>query len=338
MHSFAHYALPISIATSAFGALLLCLLALRYDFTTGDDDVRETAWRRRFTTSLGHAAAVVCFALTGGMAAVVLAVQAGPAAAPVSSPFVSKAPAASTAVDLRPLTEDQARLRSDIERLGRRLAETEAALQRVAGENGRLLGKVRALERITLAARAPAPSPPSVSPTSSARSAAPTGPAASVSAKPSQGPAVTSGVSAATHRSSGASVPSAPSATGSTAATAPGRLPAGDSSDLARGRSRGVMEPASPVRRGEDEVQAASLRGDRRDSASALPRDVTVAGPESNPRPAMTSRASVMSAAVATPEDTAPPHVRAEERARRFAGEVQHFFVRVGRVLKQLAE
>jgi hypothetical protein len=309
MHSFAHYALPICIGTSAFGALLLCLLALRYDFIAGDDEHRETAWRRRFTTSLGHAAAVVCFALTGGMAAVVLAMQSRPATQPMPPLLARMAPAASAAVDLRPVTDEQARLRKDVENLERRLAEAEGALERVAGENGRLVAKVRELERTTVAMRAAeSGAKPRV---------------ASVTRATRQPPASTT--TAASAAPTKASAPSAPSI-GASAPTAvapavvPGRGAGSDSQDVAGARSRGVSEPAPPARRGEDDIQAAT-RPDRREAMSALPRDVVTSGPPSRaPSPEASDDAG---------------SAELQRQARKFADDVQRFFSRVGRVLKR---
>jgi hypothetical protein len=78
MHALAHsatpWALPAVIVTSALGALLMCLLVLRYGFP-GDTEAESSpaeASRRRLLTRLGHAAAGVCFAISAMLGLVAL--------------------------------------------------------------------------------------------------------------------------------------------------------------------------------------------------------------------------------------------------------------------------
>src|SRR5688572_5691378 len=72
MQSIAQYGLGLSIVTSALGAFVLCLIVLRYGFVPPDDEAPDERYRRHFATRLGHAAGAVCFAISAGLAAIVL--------------------------------------------------------------------------------------------------------------------------------------------------------------------------------------------------------------------------------------------------------------------------
>ena len=60
------------ILASALGALVMCLLVLRYGFTPVSDTDRERADHQLLATRLGHATAGVCFLTTAILATVVL--------------------------------------------------------------------------------------------------------------------------------------------------------------------------------------------------------------------------------------------------------------------------
>src|SRR2546428_5338032 len=60
------------ILASALGALVMCLLVLRYGFTPVSDTDREGADHQLLVTRLGHATAGVCFLTTAILATVVL--------------------------------------------------------------------------------------------------------------------------------------------------------------------------------------------------------------------------------------------------------------------------
>src|SRR2546428_3474903 len=60
------------ILASALGALVMCLLVLRYGFTPVSDTDRERADHQLLVTRLGHATAGVCFLTTAILATVVL--------------------------------------------------------------------------------------------------------------------------------------------------------------------------------------------------------------------------------------------------------------------------
>jgi len=65
--------LVVCILASALGALVMCLLVLRYGFTPVSDTEPERADHQLLVTRLGHATAGVCFVATAILATVVLA-------------------------------------------------------------------------------------------------------------------------------------------------------------------------------------------------------------------------------------------------------------------------
>lgn len=66
-----------SVLASAIGALVMCLLVIRYGFTPAGDD-EDGGARRQLATRLGHAAAAVCFAATAMFAVIALAQRPAP--------------------------------------------------------------------------------------------------------------------------------------------------------------------------------------------------------------------------------------------------------------------
>jgi uncharacterized coiled-coil protein SlyX len=60
------------LVASGFGALVMCLLVLRYGFAAPPDDASQ-ARRREVATRLGHAIAATCFAATAILAVVLMA-------------------------------------------------------------------------------------------------------------------------------------------------------------------------------------------------------------------------------------------------------------------------
>jgi hypothetical protein len=140
MNAFAQLSLPGIVVTCALGALLMCLLVLRYGLATPhahEDESRAPALP--LTLHLGHAAAVVCFTVAAVLAVVALArSQRGPLPSAPS-------PAGGGA--------DTARLTAEVKTLQQRLAEAEsrvgAADRRVQGVETRVgaaEGKVAALD------------------------------------------------------------------------------------------------------------------------------------------------------------------------------------------------
>lgn len=60
------------VLVSGLGAVVMCLLALRYGFPPATDEVGDGRWRQ-IVTSLGHAVAAACFAAAAILAVVLVA-------------------------------------------------------------------------------------------------------------------------------------------------------------------------------------------------------------------------------------------------------------------------
>src|SRR5581483_11114498 len=96
MQTFAHEALAgghgpalaAIIVLSALGALAMCLLVLRFGFSSGDE-TPEQARGRAMVTRFVHAFAAVCFAACAMLAVVVLARRPAPPA-PTRDPEVAR--------------------------------------------------------------------------------------------------------------------------------------------------------------------------------------------------------------------------------------------------------
>lgn len=113
MHAFTHaaatWALPGIIAASALGALLMCLLVLRYGFPPAEG--APGANGRFLASRLGHAVAGTCFSVSAMLAVVALS-QPPRAAAPAPAPVVA----------------DTSALQAEVEGLRRQLATLEGRL------------------------------------------------------------------------------------------------------------------------------------------------------------------------------------------------------------------
>jgi len=131
----AQYALPGIVVLSALGAMIMCLLVVRYGLSADADEDPDDADRRQVVTRIGHAAAGVCFACVAILAVVALVARppAAPRAARAASQPVQHAAAASAAPtpaavddDLRKLEE---RLSRELNQLDDRVAATEDAVR-----------------------------------------------------------------------------------------------------------------------------------------------------------------------------------------------------------------
>src|SRR5689334_428718 len=113
----AHTALVVSIAASAVGALVMCLLVARYGLVSASEEDRG---RALLITRFGHALAGVCFAATGILAIVALI---SPTREPRSAP--------PTVVKVEPDRVAEARLQAlaaDVKALMARLDQAEARM------------------------------------------------------------------------------------------------------------------------------------------------------------------------------------------------------------------
>lgn len=165
MHPFAHYALVAAIVLSAAGAFLLCLLVGKYGFPTPAEETADVALRRLFVTRLGHAAAAVCFVMTGALAAVALSAQLRAAPAPATPPKAADPGAArAAAAEVSRLSAREAALSERLAALEERVRQSEGSMSQVASEQDRMLARMGELERARHAARTTASrtSPPSI--------------------------------------------------------------------------------------------------------------------------------------------------------------------------------
>lgn len=143
MQTFAHEALARShggalaaiIVLSALGALVMCLLVLRFGFPAPGDEPAEQGPRRLLLTRLGHAFAAACFAVSAMLAVVVLAERA-PARAAVAPP----------PDPLAARTADRVRaLEATLDTLARRVDAAEAAAARADAHADHVDATVQAL-------------------------------------------------------------------------------------------------------------------------------------------------------------------------------------------------
>lgn len=148
MHSIAQYGLGLSIVTSALGAFMLCLLVFRYGFAPPDEEAPDERYRRHLVTRLGHAAGAVCFAISAGLAAIVLG---APTHVESQAPVATVPPA-----ELATLRSENRRLGDSVHTLTARLDEAETAMQRLRATSTDAGAKLDRLERI---ASAPRPAP-----------------------------------------------------------------------------------------------------------------------------------------------------------------------------------
>jgi len=133
MPPLAHAALAASIALSALGAVVICVLTAAYGFTPPDEGTAAHATRRTLLTRVGHAVAASCFAGTAILLAVVL-VQLSRALPPPGDARVPELAAKLDAQTLR-LQGVEQRLKDSEQTLERVETQlTEVATRRVPAE------------------------------------------------------------------------------------------------------------------------------------------------------------------------------------------------------------
>lgn len=168
------YALPGIVLVSALGAVIICLLMLRYGFTAAHEEDPDEASHRLLVMRFGHALAALCFA--GAAVLAVVAVKAT-GTETARAPIAAAAPAADPA--------EVAELRDDIRRLEDRLNRELVAIEERLGsaettgsdKQGRVEPRpepARRAQPADVAGLPPATRPPQRAPASSRQ--APAGP------------------------------------------------------------------------------------------------------------------------------------------------------------------
>jgi hypothetical protein len=143
----AHAALVISIAASALGALVMCLLVARYGLTTASG---ENAERGVLVTRLGHAAAGVCFAATGILSVVALAAPTREAR-PAPATVMRVEPDRATEARVQALAAEVKAIATRLEQAEARMTMVDGAARRLGDEVGSMSARAKQLER-TIAA------------------------------------------------------------------------------------------------------------------------------------------------------------------------------------------
>jgi hypothetical protein len=143
----AHTALVVSIAASAVGALVMCLLVARYGLVSSSEEDRG---RALLVTRFGHALAGVCFAATGILAVVALiSPTREPRAAPTT--VVKLEPDRAAEARLQALATDVKALAERIDQAEARMTMTDTAARRLGDEVGSIDARARQLERTVAA-------------------------------------------------------------------------------------------------------------------------------------------------------------------------------------------
>jgi hypothetical protein len=133
------------VLASGIGALIVCALLLRYGHLPEIDETPRSRARRLFVTRIGHATAVICFAVCALLALAALGREQRAARAQLPLPPGAAVETERLAGELR---EQTARLRADVDELTARVSRTEA---RGASSNGR----TRPSARVSAAVSAP---------------------------------------------------------------------------------------------------------------------------------------------------------------------------------------
>jgi len=263
MQSITQYALVASILASVIGALVMCVLVFRYGFTVpapADSEDGPTP-TDVLVTRVGHAVAGVCFAATAVLAIVGLALRA-----PQTTTSRAPAPVAATVEPVREAPQQQ--LPEEVDALQQRLAKAEAELARINGEM-----KTRSARPVAMAPPAP---PPSAAPPAKREARAPL---------PSPVTVTTPVASAAPEPSRPAPVammpPSAPAAPPAPVVTPPvsGSAATPTATDDAPGSVSAAPAPrvATPVRTDESSPTPRSERSTPQERAAAFVDDVRAA-------------------------------------------------------------
>jgi hypothetical protein len=160
------YALPGVVVVSLVGALVMCLLALRYAVPPDTDEDAEYFNHRLLVLRFGHAVAAFCFAM-----AAVLAVVAFKARPDI---------VASASVVTAPSSDDVARVRTEVQGLEgtlrqqlRHLENRLTAVESVDRDSTSERGRPAVSAPLTAPSPAAPPAPPAPAAPSSTRSSAP---------------------------------------------------------------------------------------------------------------------------------------------------------------------
>jgi hypothetical protein len=124
----AQYALTGNIVASVIGAIVLCVVIVKYGFVSPLDEP-DGMIRRLLFTRLAHTVAAVCFALAAGLGVLVYALTSHAPAAP--------APAARATSPGR----------DDIAALDARVGSIETTMRQIDGSLGKILDRLHDLER-----------------------------------------------------------------------------------------------------------------------------------------------------------------------------------------------
>jgi len=143
----AHTALVVSIAASAVGALVMCLLVARYGLVSASEEDRG---RALLITRFGHALAGVCFAATGILAIVALI---SPTREPRSAPptVVKVEPDRVAEARLQALAADVKALMARLDQAEARMTMADTAARRLGDEVGSIDARSKQLERTVAA-------------------------------------------------------------------------------------------------------------------------------------------------------------------------------------------
>ena len=253
MPPLAHATLAASIALSALGAVVICVLTAVYGFTPSEDEPAAHATRRTLLTRVGHAVAASCFAGTAILLAVVL-VQSSRAIPP---PGDTRVLALAAKVDAQTLR---------LQGVEQRLKDSEQTLERVETQ-------------ITEVATRRVPPEPSAAPaTTRPRSAAPS--TRSLASASSPADARRAAVVARPRPTAPAT---APPAVAPAESPAPRPIPATEADEPAASPSPPVVSAAAPpasarAPRAQDVAPRADFASKLRDDWRAIRRGWSSAG------------------------------------------------------------
>ena len=273
------YALPGVVVASLVGALVMCLLALRYAVPPDTDEDADDFNHRLLVLRFGHAVAAFCFAMAAVLA--VLAFKARPEV--VASASIAAAPSFDDVARVRTEVQGlEGTLRQQLRGLESRLTAVESAdrdSSRDASQRDRVADR-DASQRDRVAAGAPLASPPAASPAA----ALPPAVAAPSSARSSV-PAAVPSPSASSARSSAPSLP----LSARSSASAPSALPAPTPAPVA---SRHTPTSVGPSVNEPREAQLPPRSAVEVPQPWALPRTVRVEIASDPPRPTAGQSAS----------------------------------------------
>jgi hypothetical protein len=177
MHPFIH---PGIIVASALGALVICLIVVRYGLTPSTDAESDADVRGRLLVRFGHAMAAVCFAVTAMLATVAL-VHQGQVVVPAAVPGELEQ-------NLAELTDQARAAEQRIGPVEGRVDRVETTLRKVSEDLTLTSTRLRQVERFVASADrervTPAPRPPEAAPAAPRIEPPPTVPRPNVEPRP----------------------------------------------------------------------------------------------------------------------------------------------------------